>query len=177
MGDILLPQHADFGGPKRVLVPVGIDQDPHIRFSRDMAFKEKLVLPCSTCHVTMRSLKGEAKMSKRDPMSTLSLSDSPDAAKKKLMSAFTGGRATAEEQKRLGGEIEKDVLYELMKFHFISDDALLEEMKQDMVTGRLLTGEYKLKYIPYALEWLSAHQEKKLKMLPKARKLLEKAEG
>ena len=177
VGDILLPQHADFGGSKRVLVPVGIDQDPHIRFSRDIAFKEKLMLPCSTCHVTMRSLKGETKMSKRDPMSTLSLSDSQEAAKKKLISAFTGGRATAEEQRELGGEIEKDVLYELMKFHFIQDDALLEEMKQDMVTGRMLTGEYKLKYIPYALEWLSAHQEKKLKMLPKARKLLEKVQA
>lgn len=174
VGDILLPQHEDFGGPKRVLVPVGIDQDPHIRFSRDIAFKEKLMLPCSTYHVTMRSLKGEAKMSKRDPMSTLSLADTQEVAKKKLMSAFTGGRATAEEQKRLGGEIEKDVLYEMMKFHFISDDAVLEEMKQDMVTGRMLTGEYKQKYVPYALEWLAAHQEKKQKMLPKARKILER---
>ena len=173
VGDILLPQHADFGGPKRVLVPVGIDQDPHIRFSRDIAFKEKLMLPCSTYHMTMRSLKGETKMSKRDPMSTLSLSDSQEIAKKKLMSAFTGGRTTAEEQRRLGGEIEKDVLYEVMKFHFIKDDALLEEMKQDMTTGRILTGEYKQKYIPYALEWLSAHQEKKQKMMPKAKKILE----
>ena len=176
VGDILLPQHKDFGGPKRVLVPVGIDQDPHIRFARDIAFKEKLMLPCSTYHATMRGLRGETKMSKRDPSSTLSLSDSPDVAKKKLMSAFTGGRATAEEQKRLGGEIEKDVLYELARFHFISDDALLDEMKQDMVSGRLLTGEYKQKYIPYMLEWLAAHQKKKKEMLPKARKILEKAE-
>lgn len=176
VGDILLPQHKDFGGQKRTLVPVGIDQDPHIRFARDMAFKEKLSLPCGTYHVTMRGLRGETKMSKRDPSSTLSLSDSPEVAKKKLGSAFTGGRATAEEQKKLGGEIEKDVLYELARFHFIDDDALLEEMKQDMVTGRLLTGDYKQKYIPYMLEWLKRHQEKKKEMLPRAKKLLEKAE-
>jgi len=175
VADILLPQHKEFGGPKRVLVPVGIDQDPHIRFARDIAFKEKLALPCSTYHVTMRGLRGETKMSKRDPASTLSLSDSPEAAKKKLMSAFTGGRATAEEQKRLGGEIGKDVLYELARFHFIEDDALLEEMKQDMVTGRLLTGAYKQKYIPCMLDWLGAHQKKKKEMLPRARKILEKA--
>ncbi|MFA6907656.1 MAG: tryptophan--tRNA ligase [Candidatus Micrarchaeia archaeon] len=176
VADILLPQHKDFGGPKRVLVPVGIDQDPHIRFARDIAFKEKLTLPCATYHVTMRGLRGETKMSKRDPASTLSLSDTPEVAKKKLMGAFTGGRATAEEQKRLGGEIEKDVLYELARFHFIDDDSLLEEMKQDMVTGRLLTGEYKQKYVPHMLAWLKAHQEKKKEMLPKARKMLEKAE-
>jgi len=176
VGDILLPQHADFGGPKRVLVPVGIDQDPHIRFARDMAFKEKLMLPSGTYHITMRGLKGETKMSKRDPSSTLSLSDSPQVAEKKLMSAFTGGRTTAEEQKRLGGEIGNDVLYELARFHFIQDDALLEEMKQDMVTGRLLTGEYKKKWVPCILEWLAAHQEKKKKMIPKARKILGEAE-
>jgi len=176
VADIMLPQHKDFGGQKRVLVPVGIDQDPHIRFSRDIAFKEKLSLPCATYHVTMRGLRGETKMSKRDPSSTLSLSDSPEVAKKKLMSAFTGGRATAEEQKKLGGEIEKDVLYELARFHFIDDDALLDEMKQDMVTGRLLTGEYKQKWIPRMLGWLAEHQKKKKEMLPRARKILGKAE-
>ena len=115
-------------------------------------------------------------MSKRDPSSTLSLSDSPEVAKKKLMNAFSGGRATAEEQKRLGGEIEKDMLYEAMKFHFIQDDSLLEEMKQDMESGRLLTGEYKQKWIPRALDWLKKHQAKKKGMLPKARKILEKAD-
>lgn len=176
VGDILLPQHADFGGPARVLVPVGVDQDPHIRFARDIAFKEKLILPCATYHRIMKSLSGEAKMSKRDPNATLSLSDSPEAAKKKLMNAFSGGRNTAEEQRRLGGDIEKDVLYEVMKFHFIQDGSKLEEMRQDMATGRLLTGEYKQKWIPYALEWLKSHQSKKKEMLPRARKILEKAE-
>ena len=40
---------------------------------------------------------------------------------------------------------------------------------------RKVTGEYKQKWIPCMLEWLSAHQEKKKEMLPKARKILEKA--
>ena len=57
VGDILLPQHADFGGRKRVIVPVGVDQDPHIRFARDIAFKEKLVQPGATYHRIMKSLK------------------------------------------------------------------------------------------------------------------------
>jgi tryptophanyl-tRNA synthetase len=175
VGDILLPQHPDFGGPKRVIVPVGVDQDPHIRFARDIAFKEKLMLPGATYHRIMRSLRGESKMSKRDPSSTLSLSDSPDAAKKKLMSAFSGGRNTAEEQRKLGGEIGKDMLYEAMKFHFGSASQL-EEMRLDMESGRLLTGEYKQKWVPVILDWLSAHQERKKKLLPKARKMLEKAE-
>ncbi|MFQ6073998.1 MAG: tryptophan--tRNA ligase, partial [Candidatus Bathyarchaeia archaeon] len=34
-GDILLPQLEDFGGPKPTVVPVGVDQDPHLRLTRD----------------------------------------------------------------------------------------------------------------------------------------------
>ncbi|MEM4633598.1 MAG: tryptophan--tRNA ligase [Candidatus Anstonellaceae archaeon] len=173
VGDILLPQHRDFGGPKRVLVPVGIDQDPHIRFARDIAFKERLVPPSATYHKIMRSLKGESKMSKRDPSSTLCLSEPLEAAKKKLMAAFSGGRDTAEEQRRYGGDISKDMLYEVMKFHFAKDSAQLEEMRQDMESGRMLTGEYKQKWVPVILDWISRHQEKRKKMLAKAKKILE----
>lgn len=35
--DILHPQHAEHGGPRPTLVPVGIDQDPHLRLTRDLA--------------------------------------------------------------------------------------------------------------------------------------------
>ncbi|MCX8197876.1 MAG: tryptophan--tRNA ligase [Candidatus Micrarchaeota archaeon] len=174
VGDILLPQHKDFGGPKRVLVPVGADQDPHIRFARDIAFKERLVQPSAVYHKIIRSLKGESKMSKKDPSSMLSLSDSLEDARKKLMASFSGGRDTAEEQKRLGGDVSKDMLYEVMRFHF-GTDSQLEQMRQDMESRKLLTGEYKQKWVPAILSWLSEHQEKKKRLLPKARKILEES--
>jgi tryptophanyl-tRNA synthetase len=37
--DILHPQLKDFGGPKPVVIPVGSDQDPHIRLTRGLADK------------------------------------------------------------------------------------------------------------------------------------------
>jgi tryptophanyl-tRNA synthetase len=37
--DILLPQLKEFGGARPVVVPVGFDQDPHIRLVRDVADK------------------------------------------------------------------------------------------------------------------------------------------
>ncbi|HID27219.1 MAG TPA: tryptophan--tRNA ligase [Methanosarcinales archaeon] len=40
--DILMPQLKDFGGPKPVVIPVGADQDPHIRFTRGLANKMNL---------------------------------------------------------------------------------------------------------------------------------------
>lgn len=36
-GDILHVQGAEFGGPRPTVVPVGVDQDPHIRLTRDLA--------------------------------------------------------------------------------------------------------------------------------------------
>jgi tryptophanyl-tRNA synthetase len=35
--DILHPQLQEFGGPKPVVIPVGADQDPHIKLTRDLA--------------------------------------------------------------------------------------------------------------------------------------------
>jgi tryptophanyl-tRNA synthetase len=37
--DILQPQLTEFGGPKPVVIPVGADQDPHIRLTRGLANK------------------------------------------------------------------------------------------------------------------------------------------
>jgi len=37
--DILHPQLKEFGGPKPVVIPVGSDQDPHIRLTRGLAYK------------------------------------------------------------------------------------------------------------------------------------------
>lgn len=41
-GDILHVQLEQFGGVRPVLVPVGVDQDPHIRLSRDIAQAHRL---------------------------------------------------------------------------------------------------------------------------------------
>lgn len=42
--DILQPQLLEFGGPKPVVIPVGIDQDPHIRLTRDIASRMRMFL-------------------------------------------------------------------------------------------------------------------------------------
>ncbi|VVB96182.1 Tryptophan--tRNA ligase [uncultured archaeon] len=40
--DILQPQLEEFGGPKPVVIPVGADQDPHIRLTRGLAYKTNM---------------------------------------------------------------------------------------------------------------------------------------
>ncbi len=42
--DILHPQLKEFGGPKPVVIPVGADQDPHIKLTRDLAYRMRKFL-------------------------------------------------------------------------------------------------------------------------------------
>ena len=42
--DILQPQLREYGGPKPAVIPVGVDQDPHIRLTRDIASRMRMFL-------------------------------------------------------------------------------------------------------------------------------------
>ncbi len=174
MGDIMLPQAEDFGGPKHVLVPVGLDQDPHIRLCRDLAFKEKLVLPSATYHKFIKNLKGEAKMSKRDPDAMIWLSEDLDSVRRKFMRALTGGRATAEEQRRIGGDIANCVAYDIFGTHFEHDEKKLAKRYDDCTSGKILCGECKTQMAEQMLDWLKKHQEKRARFMKKAESIIAK---
>ncbi|MDY6777377.1 MAG: tryptophan--tRNA ligase, partial [Candidatus Nanohaloarchaea archaeon] len=73
--DILQPQFEQNGGPKPVVVPVGTDQDPHIRLTRDIAARypsQDFIKPSATYHKFMRGLQG-GKMSSSKPNSYIAL--------------------------------------------------------------------------------------------------------
>ncbi len=174
--DILHPQLEYFGGFKYVVVPVGADQDPHIRLTRDLAdrFENELGLqrPASTYHRFMTGLDGN-KMSSSRPEYAIFLTDPPDVAARKLMRALTGGRPTVEEQKRLGGEPEKCTVYEFYVYHLIPDDAELRRIYERCRGGELLCGECKRMAVERLRKWLEEHQRR----LEKARdKVLEYVE-
>ena len=146
VADILLPQIEEYGGPKHVVVPVGVDQDPHIKLTRDLSdrFKSQFgfVPPSSTYHRFLTGLTG-GKMSSSEPKTAIYLNDSPETAKKKVMSAKTGGRESLEEQKKLGGEPDHCVVYEMLVYHLIDDDKELEKIHENCKNGTLLCGECK----------------------------------
>jgi tryptophanyl-tRNA synthetase len=178
-GDILLPETKTFGGPKPVLVPVGADQDPHIRLTRDIAQKHSsdmgLIPPSSIYHKLVRSLKGDTKMSKRDPMTMLTLSDTPKEARKKILAAFTGGRSTIEEQRKLGANPNICPVFDLYLYHFVDDDDVVKTVHDECVSGTRLCGECKLQASGYVESFLKKHQEARERMTPKAKELLEKS--
>ncbi|MBI2547403.1 MAG: tryptophan--tRNA ligase [Candidatus Aenigmarchaeota archaeon] len=175
-GDILLPQLEEFGGPKNVLVPVGSDQVPHIFLTRDIAEKfEKefgFIRPSTIVHKFFKALNGESKMSKRDPMSMITLGDSPEIIRKKINMAVTGGRKTVEEQRRLGGVPEDSVVYELYNYHFVDDDNKVRKVYDNYKSGKLLDGEMKKDITEIVIKFLENHQKKRGKMLPLAEKLV-----
>jgi tryptophanyl-tRNA synthetase len=178
-GDILMPQFPEFGGPKPVLVPVGADQDPHIRLTRDLATRYQadfgFIPPSAVYHRLMLSLSGSEKMSKRSEDTLLTLDDTPAAAGRKVLGAFTGGRDTVEEQRRLGGRADICPVYDLYRFHFARDDEHVKRVYHECVKGIRLCGECKQEAAGLVKEFLKEHHRKRDSMLKDAEELIVKS--
>jgi tryptophanyl-tRNA synthetase len=178
-GDILMPQLPEFGGPKPVLVPVGADQDPHIRLSRDLAARYRpdfgFIPPSAVYHRLELSLTGGQKMSKRIPESGFTLDDSPAEASRRVRAAFTGGRDTVEEQRRLGGRPDICPIFDLYRFHFARDDEHNDRVHHECEKGIRLCGECKDEVIGLMKGFLVEHHKKRESMMGDAKELLVKS--
>jgi tryptophanyl-tRNA synthetase len=176
-GDILMPQLKDFDGPKPTVVPVGVDQDPHLRLTRDLANKfrrkYKFIPPSSTLHKIMKGLDGSPKMSKRAPMSYFTLNEKPEKIAEKISNSFTGGRPTVEEQRELGGTPEICPIYELDMYQFVKDDDQIIKTYHDCRCGKLLCGEHKDKTTEIVLNFVKGHRRKRRKFVDKAMGILQ----
>ena len=143
VADILYPQ---FRERMPGIIPVGIDQDPHIRLTRDIVrrFKEKrFFLPAGLYHKYTPSLDGDIKMSKSKPESCIELPEDIKSVRRKIKNALSGGRDTLEEHKKLGAIIEKDMVFELMKQHLVEDDHELNKIYLEYKSGKMTSGELK----------------------------------
>ncbi len=170
IGDILYPQLEE---KMPGVIPVGVDQDPHIRLTRDAARRmkyKKFFLPSGLYHKFTPSLDGEIKMSKSKPESCIDLPEDPKKVCKKIMRAKTGGRKTTEEQKKLGGEPEKCIIFELYKQHLIEDDKELQKIYNNCKSGKLLCGEDKQN----CCKLMTKFMENLIKDIEKARKDIDK---
>jgi tryptophanyl-tRNA synthetase len=235
--DILHPQLPEYGQSRPTLVPVGVDQDPHIRLTRDLAEATRLfsikdtehglgvfvksdeedrnlarvaerigvaeddivehlldeaadvltdlgfadletnvgyralyapaataedrfkidvplarreqdlgelglVAPASTYHRFQTGLTGD-KMSSSAPETAIFLSDPPATAEDKINQAKTGGKPTAEEQRKEGANPYECPIFELYTYHLMPDDEDLEDIEARCSGGDILCGECK----------------------------------
>jgi tryptophanyl-tRNA synthetase len=127
------------------LIPCGIDQDPHFRVTRDIAEGLGYPKPALLHSQMIPGLLGEAVMSTSGERAdnALFLNDPPDVVDRKLKNAFTGGRATVEEQRRLGATPEVCSIWALWRTRFAESDQKFQEVTAGCRSGALLCGECK----------------------------------
>ncbi len=153
------------------LIPLGVDQDPHFRLSRDVLEKLGYMKPAILHAKFMPPLTGvEDKTSSSNPDTAILTTDNPEAVKRKINKyAFSGGQPTVEEHRKKGGNPEIDVACQWLKY-FEEDDKKLEKIFNDYKSGKLLSGEVKAIIIEKINEFLKEHQKKR----EEAKKIVDK---
>lgn len=153
-----------FGERKDIqcLIPCAIDQDPYFRLTRDVAPRLGFPKPALLHSTFFPALQGaQSKMSASDPNTSIFLTDTMKQIKHKINKyAFSGGRDTVEEHRKLGGNTDVDVSYQYLSF-FLDDDEKLAHIKTEYESGRMLTGELKKELIDVLQKLVSEHQERR----------------
>ena len=162
------------GRPVPCLIPCGIDQDPHFRVTRDVA--EGLGYPKpSLLHSRMLpGLLGERVMSTTGdtPDNALFLNDPPKVVAKKIRNAFTGGKATVEEQRRLGADPEICSVWAAWRSRFATTEAEFDQITRDCRSGHLMCGDCKAHLIERVNGFLAEHHERREKAKETAESLI-----
>jgi tryptophanyl-tRNA synthetase len=148
------------------LIPHAIDQDPHFRLTRDILPKLGYYKPASIqCSFLPPLTRSEGKMSSsaENIKGILSI-DSPAEVKNKINKyAFSGGKDTIEEHRKLGGNPEIDVSFQYLKCFFEENDKKLKQIEKNYQSGKLSTGELKKYTIEKINKFLIEHQERRRK--------------
>jgi len=159
------------GKKQRCLIPLGVDQEPHFRLSRDVLEKLGHMKPSIIHSKMMIALTGvEGKMSSSNPERAILMTDTKTQVKNKINKhAFSGGQKTVEEHRKLGGNVEIDVACQWLKY-FEDDDEKLNDIYSKYSSGELLTGEVKKILIEKINNFLEIHQKRREvaeKLIPK----------
>jgi tryptophanyl-tRNA synthetase len=153
------------------LIPHAVDQDPHFRLTRDILPKLGYYKPASIQCSFLPPLSGpEGKMSSTENYTILT-TDSPKTVANKINKyAFSGGQATLEEHKKLGGNPDVDVSFQYLRMFLEEDDKKLQEIYNNYKSGKLSTGDLKKYTIDKINNFLTSHQKKR----EKAKKQIDK---
>jgi tryptophanyl-tRNA synthetase len=154
------------------LIPHAIDQDPHFRVTRDVLPKLGHYKPASIQCFFLPPLTGSAgKMSSSEENTAIYTTDSPEQVKKKINKyAFSGGRDTLEEHRKIGGNPDIDISFQYLKYLFEPNDKKLKKIESDYRSGKLLSGELKAILIEKINLFLKEHQKNR----EKAKKIIDK---
>ncbi len=149
-----------------VLVPIGVDQDVFVKLTRDVAGKIGLKKPGDILSKFIPGLTG-TKMSSSKPETSIFTTDTREEVKKKIWNAFTGGRDTAEEHRRLGGRTDVCVVCNYHRVFFQN-----HEIVRKCGAGEILCGESKRVLLEEVWEMLEKHQKEREKAKDRVKKFV-----
>lgn len=156
---ILFPQEKF--GIKNVLVPIGPDEDAHLRICRDIADRMNYNKP-SVLHLKfIAGIDGE-KMSK-SKNNAIFLEDDEKTIKKKINKALSGGQKTIEEHRKLGGNPEQDMSLQYLKAFFLEEKEA-KEIEERYRKGEILSSEIKKLFEEKLLDFIKDFQEREKKL-------------
>ncbi|WP_247003145.1 tryptophan--tRNA ligase [Halosolutus gelatinilyticus] len=164
---LLLPQFVE--GRQPTLVPIAVDQDPHVRVCRDVAAKEALPVekPGALLGRFLPSLAGPGKMSSSDDAPSIELAADPATVAETIRThAYTGGQATVAEHRERGGDPTVDVPFQYLRYFFEADDDELDRIAADYRAGDLLSGELKEIAIERIADFLAGHRRRRAELGP-----------
>ncbi len=151
---IILPQEKF--NIKNVLVPIGPDEDTHIRICRDIASRAGYQKPAILHSKFLPGIDGE-KMSK-SKNNAIFLNEDEKTIRKKINTAFSGGQKTTEEHRKKGGNPDIDVACIYLKSLFL-DAKESKKLIQDYQEGKLLSGEIKKMLADKVVYFIKEFQE------------------
>jgi tryptophanyl-tRNA synthetase len=145
------------------LIPAAIDQDPYWRVTRDIAQKLGYYKPAQIHCRFLPGLAAGGKMSASMPETSIFTMDQPDVVKKKIWNAFTGGKGTAAEQRKLGADPTVCSIFQYYFYMFEEDNAKLAERERKCKAGEMLCGECKMDIVAKLNKFLENHRERREK--------------
>ena len=148
--------------PTPVLIPAAIDQDPYWRVTRDVATRMGYYKPAQIHSKFIPGLGISGKMSSSKPDTALFTTDSPEIIDKKIVSAFTGGQATVQLQRKLGGNANACPVFWYLRY-FFDTERESDERFLKCKTGNLLCGECKADFTNEAKSFIVDFQKRREK--------------
>jgi len=143
------------------LIPAAIDQDPYWRVTRDVAPKLGYYKPAQIHCKFLPGLGKRGKMSASMPETCIFTTDSPEDVDRKVWNAFTGGRATAKEQRLHGGDPSICPIYYYYYYLFEEEDSKIKELEEACRNGDILCGECKIRLAERIKRFLTEHQKRR----------------
>jgi tryptophanyl-tRNA synthetase len=130
--------------------------------TRDVAPKLGYYKPAQIHCRFVPGLGTGGKMSASMPETAIFTVDPPELAEKKVLAAFTGGRATLEEQRRLGANPDVCSVFAYDYFLFMNEKEI-GELRYNCLAGNIMCGECKNALAERVKKFLVEHQEKREK--------------